>query len=71
MPAERFPLQEAMSFGFGVLRLSPSAFWSMTPLELAAAVNGLTPKHKEPIGKSELTQLMRRFPDQENLKNDG
>lgn len=28
-----------MAFGFGVLRLSPAAFWSMTPRELAAAAN--------------------------------
>ncbi|MEO1701462.1 MAG: phage tail assembly chaperone [Pseudomonadota bacterium] len=33
-----FPWGEVMAFGFGHLRLSPSAFWSMTPMELAAAM---------------------------------
>ena len=33
-----FPWQEAMRVGFGVLRLSPAAFWAMTPRELAAAI---------------------------------
>ena len=34
---KRFPWANALAFGFGVLRLSPSAFWTMTPRELAAA----------------------------------
>ena len=33
----RFPWNGAMAFGFGVLRLSASAFWNLTPRELAAA----------------------------------
>ena len=33
-----FPWAHAMGFGFGVLRLSPDAFWRMTPRELAAAM---------------------------------
>ncbi len=34
----RFPWKRAMGFGLGVLRLSPDAFWRMTPRELAAAM---------------------------------
>ena len=33
-----FPWDEAIGFGLGVLRLSPHAFWSMTPRELALAL---------------------------------
>lgn len=33
-----FPWEAAMQVGFGVLRLSPDAFWRMTPRELAAAM---------------------------------
>jgi uncharacterized phage protein (TIGR02216 family) len=58
-----FPWREAIGFGLGVLRLSPDAFWRMTPRELAhaiVAVRGHTPM---PIDRTGLDDLMRRFPD--------
>ena len=58
-----FPWQQAMSFGFGVLRLSPSAFWAMTPREFERAVNLTLPKRGEAPGRAVLSRLMAAFPD--------
>lgn len=58
-----FPWDEAMQFGFGVLRLSPEAFWQMTPRELAQAVIGVRGQAVTPIDRGGLEQLMQRFPD--------
>jgi uncharacterized phage protein (TIGR02216 family) len=54
-----------MAAGLGLLRLTPSAFWSMTPRELEAALRGLLgPMHADaPLPRSALTQLMMRYPD--------
>lgn len=55
-----------MLAGLGVLRLSPQEFWSMTPRELAYALDGLrgiTPASARPA-RGDLLALMRRFPDQ-------
>ena len=50
--------------GLGLLRLSPAAFWSMTPRELAAALRALLgPAADEPPPRAALAQLMARFPD--------
>ncbi|MEL6919595.1 MAG: phage tail assembly chaperone [Pseudomonadota bacterium] len=37
---EPFPWAEAMHFGFSHLKLGPTQFWAMTPIELAAAMRG-------------------------------
>jgi len=54
-----------MATGLGLLRLTPAAFWSMTPTELEAALRGLLgPTHlDEPLPRSSLAHLMARFPD--------
>jgi uncharacterized phage protein (TIGR02216 family) len=52
-----------MGFGFGVLRLSPDAFWAMTPRELAAAIDTVAPQRAAPLARSTFDELMRRFPD--------
>ena len=57
-----FPWKEAMAVGFGVLRLSPRDFWTMTPRELAAALAPLTAP-EAPLRTDELAALMARFPD--------
>ncbi|QDM26790.1 phage tail assembly chaperone [Tardiphaga sp. vice304] len=59
-----FPWDEAMQFGFGVLRLSPDAFCQMTPRELSQAVIGVRGAAVTPIDRGGLEQLMQRFPDQ-------
>ena len=57
-----FPWDEAMRFGFGVLRLSPAAFWSMTPRELSCAIQALRGS-SAPLDRGSFDELMRRFPD--------
>ncbi|MFG1213260.1 rcc01693 family protein [Xanthobacter flavus] len=52
-----------MGTGFGLLRLSPDAFWRMTPRELAAALSALLPTAPEAIDRAGLSALMARFPD--------
>jgi uncharacterized phage protein (TIGR02216 family) len=51
-----------MGFGFGVLRLSPRQFWSMTPRELACAIDAVTGR-AAPLDRGSFTQLMQRYPD--------
>jgi len=58
-----FPWDEAMSFGFGVLRLSPQAFWAMTPRELAQAVRARRMAQSVATRRPVLDALMARFPD--------
>ncbi len=51
-----------MRAGFGLLRLSSQAFWSMTPRELAAALGPIAPQRDAPT-RHALDALMRTFPD--------
>ena len=60
-----FPWAEAMEFGFGVLRLSSSEFWQMTPLELAAAHRAFAPNNSAPIDRNSFENLMMKYPDGE------
>lgn len=53
-----------MAAGFGLLRLSPKTFWSMTPRELERALSVLAPTPRAAIGRRELTELMRAYPDE-------
>jgi uncharacterized phage protein (TIGR02216 family) len=55
-----------MATGLGLLRLSPAVFWSMTPKELTAALNGLLgPPDMTPLfTRSDLSTLLQRFPDE-------
>ena len=53
-----------MAAGFGLLRLSPDAFWSMTPKELKAALGALAgPAAGGPPDRGNLARLMQSFPD--------
>jgi uncharacterized phage protein (TIGR02216 family) len=58
-----FPWAEAMQFGFGVLHLSPDAFWRMTPRELAHAIIAARGHAVVPMARAEFDELMQRFPD--------
>ena len=51
-----------MHFGFGLLRLSPDVFWTLSLRELAALGGTLRPM--EAIDRTALSALMRRWPDQ-------
>jgi uncharacterized phage protein (TIGR02216 family) len=53
-----------MAAGFGLLRLSPQAFWSMTPRELDAALGAvLGPAGGGPLSRADLARLLDRYPD--------
>jgi uncharacterized phage protein (TIGR02216 family) len=52
-----------MRFGFGRLRLSSSAFWGLTPAELAAAARAFAPPGEPPLERRGLDRLIRLFPD--------
>lgn len=58
-----FPWEEVMRAGFGLLRLSPAAFWSMTPREIACAIGVVAPGHAPSPTRRELADLMLAFPD--------
>ena len=51
-----------MAAAFGLLRLSPRDFWSMTPREMERAMSLLGGRVGAP-GRNELAEMMRRFPD--------
>lgn len=57
-----FPWKQAIGIGLCVLRLSPQQFWSMTPRELAYAIEALTGR-SPPLDRGAFTQLMKRYPD--------
>jgi uncharacterized phage protein (TIGR02216 family) len=57
-----FPWDDAIGFGLGVLKLSPDAFWRMTPRELALAAKALNPRGGA-LSRVDLAQLMTRHPD--------
>ncbi len=53
-----------MTAGLGLLRLSPDAFWAMTPGEFACAARAAAPE--APAGAprpADLAQLIALFPD--------
>lgn len=59
-----FPWADVMGFGLGVLRLSPSDFWAMTPRELDAALLAvLGASSPAAPARSVLDLLMQRYPD--------
>ncbi len=59
-----FPWDDAMRFGLGILRLAPTAFWTMTPRELAAAHAGVTGRGgANTLDRGRLETLMSLHPD--------
>src|SRR5258705_468458 len=56
-------LAERFGSGIGVLRLSPDAFWRMTPRELGAAIEAVHGVVPEPIDAAAFATLRARFPD--------
>jgi uncharacterized phage protein (TIGR02216 family) len=52
-----------MSFGLGVLRLSPDAFWRMTPCELAATMEAVVGPRATAMDVRSFAVLRARFPD--------
>ena len=62
-PPAAFPWDEAMAAGFGLLRLSPNAFWAMTPREFAAALRPYATGGAMAPDRAALTRMMALFPD--------
>lgn len=66
---EPFPWAAVMAFGFGHLRLSPQAFWSMSLPEIAAAMRAhaspLGLGHGVPMSRTDFDALQMTFPDEE------
>ncbi len=52
-----------MAAAFGLLRLSPKDFWSMTPREMACAMSVLGGATADAPARGDLTDMMKRFPD--------
>ena len=52
-----------MSFGLGTLRLSPDAFWRMTPRELAAAMEAVLGSQESMLDRASFAALRAQFPD--------
>lgn len=63
MTPPTFPWRELMAFGLGQLRLSPRDFWTMTPREIAAAMEGVAGIRATPPDRGTLDTLMTRYPD--------
>jgi uncharacterized phage protein (TIGR02216 family) len=59
-----------MAIGLGVLGLTPLVFWSLTPKELNAALSGKfgSGANLQALTRGDLTELMRQFPDTENIE---
>ena len=62
MSTRAFPWKEAIGFGLGVLKLSPDAFWRLTPRELAYAIEAAGGK-RAPLDRASFDELMKRYPD--------
>ncbi|MEX0345042.1 MAG: rcc01693 family protein [Rhizobiaceae bacterium] len=67
--SEAFPWDDVLAVGLGLLRLSPSEFWSLTTREFAALAQGLNCGMTSPLERQEFQSLMREFPDEPPRRN--
>jgi uncharacterized phage protein (TIGR02216 family) len=70
MKTAPFPWEQAIGFGLGILRLTPEAFWRMTPRELAYAIEAVAGTRPRPMERDRFADLMTRFPDQNSHAGD-
>lgn len=62
--ARRFPWDELIGLGLGLLRLAPRDFWSATPREMAHVLRSLgIDGAGGPPGRPSLDALMALYPD--------
>jgi uncharacterized phage protein (TIGR02216 family) len=59
-----FPWDEVTAFAFKVLGLSPAEFWSLTPRELALAMEPFARAQGAP-SRHDFETLCNSFPDEE------
>lgn len=59
-----------MAAAFGLLRLSPKDFWSMTPREMERAMSVLEGGRRGAPGRADLAEMMNRFPDARGARRD-
>ncbi|KAB0679945.1 rcc01693 family protein [Aureimonas leprariae] len=60
---DAFPWDEAMAAGFGLLRLTPDAFWRLSPREFAQAIRPFVRDGRDAPSRAALDRLLQRFPD--------
>lgn len=58
-----------MHVGLRQLRLTPAAFWALTPAELQVMLGAL--RGAAPMGRRQLADLLRDFPDELKETTDG
>lgn len=58
-----FPWDDVLAVALGLLRWRPDDLWRATPRELAAALG--RSRDAGPVGRTELADLMRLFPDED------
>ncbi|MEL6817450.1 MAG: phage tail assembly chaperone [Pseudomonadota bacterium] len=61
-----FPWGDVMAFGFGHLRMSPAAFWALTPVELSAAMRA----HGVGVAGSRSLSSLRKLIDRHETVNE-
>ena len=67
--ATKYPIQQYLEIGLGVLKFSPKVFWDLSITEFMSALNGHHLKNgksktnNNPLVKNEMEDLMRQFPD--------
>ncbi|WP_082760380.1 rcc01693 family protein [Agrobacterium bohemicum] len=57
-----FPWGQVIHAGLSLLRLSPTVFWTLTPVEFFAMTGGMRPQ-RGGVDRGGLEGLMRLFPD--------
>jgi uncharacterized phage protein (TIGR02216 family) len=60
--AKPFPWGQVIHAGLSLLRLSPTVFWALTPVEFFAMTGGMRRKG-DGLDRGGLEGLMRAFPD--------
>lgn len=57
-----FPWGQVIHAGLSLLRLSPTVFWALTPIEFFAMTGGMRPQSPG-LDRAGMEGLMRQFPD--------
>ena len=60
--AVAFPWEAVLHLGLSRLRLDPTVFWAMTPIEFFAAIGGMA-QQRAGLDAAALSALMAAFPD--------